>query len=74
MIALKGKVGGWFGNWALTLALCTAPISKRLGFKIFNLPLQVVHVLERSVPKVNVIRKGERELALGEETTRGRAN
>ena len=39
--------------------------------QFFNLLLQVVRVLERIVPKVNIILKGECELALGEETIRG---
>jgi len=51
--------------------LYTAPISKRLGFKIFNLLLQVVRVLERIVTKVDIVLKDERELALGEETLFG---
>jgi len=38
-----------------------------LGFNFSNLLLQVIRVLERIVTKVDIVLKGERELALGEE-------
>ena len=44
---------------------------KTTGIQFFNLLLQVVRVLERIVPKVHIILKSKRELALGEEATRG---
>ena len=44
---------------------------KTTGIQFFNLLLQVVRVFERIVPKVNIILKSKRELALGKETTRG---
>ena len=38
-----------------------------MGFNFSNLLLQVIRVLERIVTKVDIVLKGERELALGEE-------
>ena len=56
----------------IPVAGCTVHCSdfETTGIQFFNLLLQVVRVFERIVPKVNIILKGERELALGEETTR----
>ena len=50
---------------------CTCSDFETTGIQFSKLLLQVVRVLERIVTKVDIVLKGERELALGEETLFG---